>query len=226
MKAIIGKYPRTRINCRILEKHLNKKYGVRWAPYDQYTRYEKFLHLVDGCIQIIYNATINRLIDKRKRKIVVRIDPWDTWNMDITLAHIILPMLKQLKEDMNGSPAVDDEDVPDELKSTAAEPKKNSWDADSNHFKRWDYVLDEMIFAFESNFNDWEDKFTSGKIDHIIVPIDKEGNVVDKENAYGYRWDKGPNDTYTVDKAGMNAYRSRISKGYALFGKYYTGLWN
>ena len=32
-----------------------------------------------------------------EQQVSVRIDPWDTWSMDDTLAQIILPMLKQLK---------------------------------------------------------------------------------------------------------------------------------
>jgi hypothetical protein len=60
-------------------------------------------------------------------------------------------MLKQLKETKHGAPFVDDEDVPEELKSTSAPPKKDDWDVDDNHFKRWDYVMDEMIYAFETD---------------------------------------------------------------------------
>jgi hypothetical protein len=81
----------------------------------------------------------------------VHIDPYDTWSMDDTLAHIILPMLKQIKKEKHGSPFVDDNDVPDELKSTSCtEDKDDTWRAsDCNIHKRWDYVLDEMIWAFE-----------------------------------------------------------------------------
>ena len=85
------------------------------------------------------------------RIIYVKIDKYDTWNMDSTLKHIIVPMLKQLKETKHGAPFVDDEDVPEELKSTSAPPKKDEWDVDDNHFKRWDYVMDEMIYAFETD---------------------------------------------------------------------------
>jgi len=52
---------------------------------------------------------------KKKRTIKVHIDRWDTWGMDHTLAHIILPMLKQLKASKHGAPNVDDEDVPEHL---------------------------------------------------------------------------------------------------------------
>jgi hypothetical protein len=81
----------------------------------------------------------------------VKIDRYDTWSMDHTLADIILPMLKQLKTTKHGSPSVDDQDVPEGLglRSTEAGPKENEWDTDDNWFKRWDWVLDEMIFAFE-----------------------------------------------------------------------------
>jgi hypothetical protein len=49
---------------------------------------------------------------------------------------------------------VDDEDVPEELKSTSAPPKECVWDVDANHFKRWDYILDEMIWSFEHKLKD------------------------------------------------------------------------
>ena len=117
---------------------------------------------------------------KRQRKIQVRIDKYDTWNMDHTLGDIILPMLKQLKENQHGAPFVDDEDVPKELRSIYALPRE-AWDTDGNHFKRWEWVLDEMIFAFEHKIDDsWEDEFRSGEIDSIMVPVDKDGNEVPK----------------------------------------------
>jgi len=134
---------------------------------------------------------------KRKRKIKVKIDRWDTWNMCNTLAYIILPMLKQLKATKHGAPFVDDADVPEELRSTNADPKENEWDVDSNHFKRWDWVINEEIFAFECKLDDsWENEFQSGEHDHIWVPVDINGNKVDKEDAELYHMDEGPNHTY------------------------------
>jgi len=95
---------------------------------------------------------------KRKRTIVVKIDKYDTWSMDHTLSYIIVPMLKQLKETKHGAPYVDNKDVPKDLHSSSAPPKVNSWDVDANHFKRWDWVLDEMIWAFEQHANDDKDQ--------------------------------------------------------------------
>jgi hypothetical protein len=98
---------------------------------------------------------VKNLLDRIHPKITyVNIDKWDVWNMDTTLAHIILPMLKQLDKAKHGAPNVDDEDVPEELKSTSAPPKECVWDTDANHFKRWDWVMNEMIWAFEYKLKD------------------------------------------------------------------------
>ena len=41
--------------------------------------------------------------DRQKRKISVKLHPYDTWGVDNTLAFIITPILKKLKEDKNGA---------------------------------------------------------------------------------------------------------------------------
>ena len=94
--------------------------------------------------------------ETEKQQIDIQIDSWDTWNMDTTLAHIVVPMLKQLKVNKHGVPLVDLEDVPEELR---VDSKVSLNDVDENYVKRWDYVLDEMIFAFESKLTFWEDQF-------------------------------------------------------------------
>lgn len=157
----------------------------------------------------------------------VKIDRWDTWSMDHTLAHIVLPMLHQLKRDQHGAPLVDDSDVPDHLKSINALPKENEWDTDSNHFLRWDWVMDEMIFAFESKVDDtWQDQFYSGKSDIIWKPVDADGKEVPKKDAKHYEMTRSPSDTFKIDTEGLKAYQERISNGFRLFGKYYEGLWD
>ena len=146
----------------------------------------------------------------------VKIDKWDTWNMDSTLSTIVLPMLKQLKETKHGAPFVDDADVPKELKSTSAPPKENEWDTDENHFKRWDWVLDEMIFAFDSKLNDWEEQFYSGEHDIQWKKLENDCSEMIK----------GPKDTFKIDTKGMKIYETRVKNGFRLFGKYYSGLWD
>jgi hypothetical protein len=153
----------------------------------------------------------------------VKIDRWDTWSMDHTLADIILPMLKQLQATKHGGPFVDDDDVPDELKSTSAPAKENEWDTDDNHFKRWDYVLDEIIFAFECKVDDsWQDKFRSGEHDIKSVACEWDENGKPKM----YKMEKGPKDTYECDYDGIELVQKRITNGFRLFGKYYENLWD
>jgi hypothetical protein len=152
----------------------------------------------------------------------VKIDRYDTWSMDHTLADIILPMLKQLDTDKHGAPHVDDEDVPIELQSWTS-PAKDEYDVDGHHFARWDYVLNEMIFAFESKVDDtWQEKFYSGVSDMKSVPCewDAEGKPT------LYTFEKGPNHTHEFDYEGMKVVQERITNGFRLFGKYYEGLWD
>jgi hypothetical protein len=157
----------------------------------------------------------------------VKLDNWDTWSMDHTLAHIVLPMLKQLQETKHGAPFVDDEDVPDELKSTSAPPKENEYDVDENHFKRWDWVLDEMIFAFDAKLTDWQEKYSSGHIDTLWVPVDAEGKELpNKENPKYFKMKDGPSHTYKCDYDAMEVEQKRITNGFRLFGKYYEALWD
>jgi hypothetical protein len=168
----------------------------------------------------------NKFLDLVHPKIdYVKIDRWDTWSMDHTLGHIALPMLRQLQENKHGAPYVDDKDVPKGLglRSTEAEPKENEWDTDSNHFKRWDWVLAEIIFAFEHKLDDsWQDAYRSGEIDwkSKACEWDKTGK------ATMYQMIDGPNHTYKCDYAGIQKVEKRIQNGFALFGKYYQNLWD
>jgi hypothetical protein len=152
----------------------------------------------------------------------VKIDRYDTWSMDHTLADIILPMLKQLNAEKHGAPHVDDEDVPMELQSWTS-PAKDEYDTDGHHFARWDYVLNEMIFAFECKADDtWQEKFSSGEHDMKSVPC--AWDTEDKPTLYNLQ--KGPNDTYKCDYEGIAEVQKRITNGYRLFGRYYEALWD
>lgn len=173
----------------------------------------------------LLNKFLTWVESKKKRKLEVRIDKWDTWSMDSTLAHIILPMLKQLKETQHGCAMVDAEDVPENLRVT----ERQEWDAQMDLFdmpiesevslteERWNYVIGEMIFAFECKLDDsWEDKFRSGEIDMQWKKL--EGGMSQMID--------GPNNTYKCDYDGMKVVENRIQNGFRLFGKYYQNLWD
>jgi hypothetical protein len=160
----------------------------------------------------------------------VKIDPWDVWNMDHTLSPIILPMLKRLREVKHGSGFVDMEDVPEHLRATTTD----EWDSQhtfdfynedvpkegvADIHARWNWVLDEMIFAFEHLVDDtWEEKFSSGTIDTIFVPCE--------DNPKLNRMEHGPNHTYVCDYDGLRKEYERIDNGLRLFGIYYRNLWD
>ena len=197
------------------EKDKDIFYNLNDEPNHKYEKITNVLTYVSRGIQWFLDKVHPRVE-------YVKIDYWDTWSMDHTLADIILPMLKQLKATQHGAPLVDDEDVPKELRSIYALPK-DEYDTDGNHFKRWDWVLDEMIFAFEHKVDDsWEDQFRSGDHDMKSVPCawDENGKPT------MYEWVKGPNDTYKCDYDGMQKVRDRMKNGFRLFGKYYEGLWD
>ena len=158
---------------------------------------------------------------QEKRRVNVHIEPWDTWSMDHTLAEIILPMLIQLKQTKQGAPNVDPEDVPDNLRAGKLEIEqyKNDGTTDALFFRRWDWVMDEMIFAFNSKLEDWEDQFHSGEYDIHWEPVEHNGEKM-------YEMKKGPNDTHVWDQEGHRAYQDRINNGFRLFGKYFESLWD
>jgi len=153
---------------------------------------------------------------KRIRQVIhpeiryVKIDRYDTWSMDHTLAYIIHPMLVQLKKDKHGAPHTDDEDVPKELRSWKAEPKENEWDIDSNHFKRWDWILDQMIWSFAQEL---EDDDVSQFYDHS-ESFEQGGDFNERLK------------NIKVDWEGLKAHQDRKANGFRLFGKYYQALWD
>ena len=143
----------------------------------------------------------------------VKIDRWDTWSMDHTLAHIILPMLKQLDKTKHGAPYTNDEDVPEYLRSHMAQPKENEWDTDSLHFMRWDWILAEMIWAFEQEIKDDDEHqfFDHSECGDEKFPWNENGQYVSKVK---------------VDREGLEAHQKRKANGFRLFGKYYQNLWD
>lgn len=153
---------------------------------------------------------------RQKRTVAITIDGYDTWSADHTLALIIHPLLLKIKENKKGSPFVDPEDVPEDLQPKT-EPNDGNHYVDDTHHERWDWVLDQMIFSFEKLASEgWEDEFYSGE--HDVRLEDNEDGT--SKLVYG------PNDTFKVDREGINAVQNRIDAGLKLFGKYFQNLWD
>lgn len=100
------------------------------GPYQIANKLKVFGFSEDTCEKIgekldpILGGICNWVYKKRKRKMKIHIHNFDVWNMDNTLAHIIVPMLKKFKEQSKSHPANISE-------------------------KKWNDILDQMIWSFE-----------------------------------------------------------------------------
>lgn len=217
MKVYIGPFTHHWTNQRFVDawfKFRHRKYSWEMKEKD-YTKLDNFVVNASEAWFNVVCRPINYIKQKIPRRISIRIDNYDTWNADHTLALIALPLLKQLQATKHGSPHVDDEDVPVYLRSTSAAPKENEWDTDDFWQKRWEWVMDELIWTFEqlANENDGEDKFY---VEETIVDED-----VSKENDFLLRM-----GNIRIDEDGLRDHHKRIDNGLRLFGKYYRGLWD
>lgn len=204
---------------------LEKVFFWREIDYD-----EPIIKKLSDILHPFSNAWMKFLDFVHPRIQYVKIDYWDVWNMDHTLSPIILPMLKRLRETKHGSGFVDLEDVPEHLRYTT----KEDWDSqhsfafyheheikegEADIHARWNWVLDEMIFAFEHLVDDsWENAYSSGEIDWKFVKSE--------DNPHLSTMEYGPNHTYVCDYEGLRKVYERIDNGLRLFGKYYRNLWD
>lgn len=166
--------------------------------------------LCDDIAVFLKNTWFERVLlffDKlNKRKIKIHIDPYDAWSLDNTLSLIIAPCLRELKQQKPGAPNVDDEDIPEKILKSFKETEPDIT------FLKWDYIFDEMIFAFNAlekqalGTEDWEDQFFKMKKDHndssLMSPIE------------------------FYDPIGHQNMNKKIQNGLRLFGKYYMALWS
>ena len=198
---------------------LEKVFFWREIDYDEpiINRFKNVLEPFCTALRTVLNV-VHPKID------YVKIDYWDTWSMDSTLSPIIYQMLKQLNACKHGAPCVDDEDVPEELRSTAAPAKENEYDTDDNHFARWDWVMAQMIWSFEQTSSEDNNftQFSTGVCDwkYVASAWDADGKPT------LYTTENGPNHTFKFDSVGYNAHNEKINVGLKLFGKYYRGLWD
>jgi hypothetical protein len=210
MKVKIGKYVNWIGPYQIVDAVFF--WQERYPPAELESRWDYKLHdRLSEWLAKTWVADFCEWIHKhKKRKIVVKLDPWDTWSVDHTLALIIAPLVKQLRDTKSGYGWIADEDVPEELRSDKV-PAKEYGNWDDNAEKRFEYVLNEIIWTFEclASDNDGEDQF----YDHSESnnPNDDLGTQISK---------------LKVDRDGLKAHWERINNGTRLFGKYYRNLWD
>lgn len=81
----------------------------------------------------------------KKRKVDIRIDPYDTWSMDHTLALVVHPMLVQLKKMNHGYFSSDPEDAPHIGEGEVTDFGGN----DTLALDRYNWIMDELIWTFD-----------------------------------------------------------------------------
>tara|TARA_Y100000310_G_scaffold342024_1_gene443385 strand:- start:586 stop:1257 length:672 start_codon:yes stop_codon:yes gene_type:complete len=216
-------------------------YKSYFGPY-QLAEQLKYLgfseNMQDRIGEALSNTWVKRVLNKidekfKQRKTKVVVHKYDTWSVDSTLAYVIVPILKQFKESTHGAPKVDDEDVPESLKATDTpaggwDTENNAYHAgdfpagvDANHFKRWDYVLDEMIWAFSQVNADWEDQYwpAAPSSASCRARARRSDDIYSSADV----WDlKKP----SFDHKGFAKHEQRMVKGFKMFGKYYNSLWD
>jgi len=206
MKVYIAPYSR-HFTSKIHTKYMTKRYGRYKWPETNYW-FENFLEKLEDYIQVLYDYTVNRFF-YGKRKIKVRVDKYDTYNMDETLSHIIHPLLKQLKVTKHGIPCdIDMKDLPKELRlskvemdifnsnKTVSDDKRK--EVDQKVLTAWNWIIDEMIHSFECTINDeWDQQFYNRS-----------------------------NNTLTFNKEAYEKAWERRKNGLRLFGKYFHSHWD
>lgn len=176
--------------------------------------WNKFDRLVYKVFDILDTLTlpVNRWSNNRTRKIEVHIDNYDVWSMEHTLALVIVPMLKKLRDQKHGAPHVDPEDGPTELS-----------DEEFLH-ERWDWVLDEMIWSFEQHASDNDDDQFHYNLDNLGFEFLEVDGSSYKQMSITVKDPTKPAHFY--DREAHQKHDERKANGRRLFAKYYDSLWD
>ena len=155
-----------------------------------------------------------------ERKIDIKIDNFDTWNLDHTMAMILYPALLQLKEIKHG--------LPSEFAEVGGEDWHNQQSFDfysettAECFalgeKRWGEVMDKMIWSFQQlALDNYDDKYHHGEMKMGWTDMDSNGLSTMIDENPGEHW---------YDHVGHLLHHDRIQEGLDLFSKYYRNLWD
>ena len=119
MKIYIGQYPKWIGPYQVT--NMMRYIGVSEERCDKIAEW-----LPNKPFQWFYDKFCNRTVK-------IKLHHYDHWNLDGTLALIIAPALKQLKANCHGYPA----------------PLYNENDLEGSAIRKWEEILDKMIWSFE-----------------------------------------------------------------------------
>ena len=225
MKVYIGPYPNDWWSTsKWCDNIIARRHGKpHWeVSEDEYDWVDRAVDRFADFWQDVLNATVNKIVRHRKRKIKVRVDYSDVWSADHTLALIIHPTLVMLKKHKHGSPYVDPEDAPHIGKGE----ETDFGHGDDKIHDRWEWVLDEMIWTFEclADGDDTKHYFVPYKDDE---PVDRMGWRDHETGEMKYiQSEEDARRVGRFDPDLRKKYQERINNGLRLFGKYYQALWD
>lgn len=143
--------------------------------------------------------------ERNEQQVKVQVHPWDLTNVDRTLAYVISEVLTKYSElPIGGWPNTDPLDGPAHLMA-----------AGEGSEERWNWIVDEMTWAFQQYNTSWHQQYQSGESDYVWEAIKGGGAQIIT----------GPNHTLVIDEEGQRRHQERIDRGIYLFGKYYKYLW-
>ena len=189
MKAVLGGY------YRWYEPHRWTQLLYKILSEERADKIEDYILGLPG-IQRLQSYVTNA-----QPKEYIRIDPYDVWSADMTMAKIIAPLLIKMKEHSHGYFQVDQKD-----RRHKCQPDQSAWG----------YVVDEMIWTFTELAQGADTmRFCHGE---LKMHSKKYGD----RGCCRVYFDKSG---YYVDKVGEKWYHDRITNGLRLFGRYYRNLW-
>lgn len=148
---------------------------------------------IEGVVQRFGNTKIGSWLRRRSyrtdQKRYVKIDQWDVADAHFNLALIIAPLLVEMRKEKLGAPFTKAADAP-------MFSGDDGYDED-----RWNWILNEMIFAFSA----------------IIDP--------ERESQFYFKTESGSKQAYDVDIEAQMVYEDRVANGLRLFGVYFQDLW-
>lgn len=188
-----------------------KKFGkYEWQLSEQESN-STFVKYADGfntAATWVLSHTINPVFRWYGRREYVKIDNYDIWNLDHTLAQIALPALRLLREDQTGTPGVRAEDIPTHLivkayNESQAEHYDEKYPPYLYSESAWDWVLGEIIYALDQHTMDF--------------PESRQGRLFLSYE----RGDMSQSNWMILTKSDGE----RIQNGFVLFGKYFQNMW-
>lgn len=118
-----------------------KIYTGNWPPHRPFYDFFEKIGISNELNHKIHDVLKYLKLIERQRINIIKVDRWDTWNADDTLATIIAAVMIKFKEEgINGYP-----------------PSFDVKDANGlDEIEGWTYIIDEIIYVFSNYALMWE----------------------------------------------------------------------